>query len=123
MCKFKVGDKVKTRNGTDVEIVCVDERAKQPIIGLVFWTDGEVTSISWYEDGAFLRGRNEDGLDLIPPSRTVTLYKALIRKPCGEFFICDALYEGADDKTLDVWKTDGYALVRLLTEYPIEVEL
>lgn len=123
MCKFKVGDKVKTRNGTDVEIVCVDERAKQPIIGLVFWTDGEVTSISWYEDGAFLRGRNEDGLDLIPPSRTVTLYQALVLSPDGYPFITDRLYGSGDSEALQDFSGDGYKVVRLLTEYPIEVEL
>lgn len=123
MCNFKVGDKVKTRNGTDVEIVHIDGRLKQPIIGLLVCEDGGVVSMAWYEDGTYIKGCSDGTLDIIPPSRTVTLYQALIRRPCGDFFICDVLYEGADDKTLDVWKTDGYALVRLLTEYPIEVEL
>ena len=122
MSKFKVGDKVKTRNGKDVEIVCVDERARQPIIGLVFWTDGEVTSASWYEDGTYIKGRPDHTLDLVPPSRTVTLYQAVVLSPDGYPFITDRLYESGDSEALQDFSGDGYKVVRLLTEYPIEVE-
>lgn len=69
MCKFKVGDKVKTRNGTDVEIVYIDERSEQPIMGVAFWQHNRIISATWHEDGSFVEGNPNNPLDLIPLSR------------------------------------------------------
>lgn len=122
MCNFKVGDKVKTRNGRDVEIVHIDGRLKQPIIGLLVWEDGDVVSMAWYEDGTYIKGRSDGTLDIIPPSRTVTLYQAIVRTPEGRYFIPDKLYQGENSDGFQYFKDGGYKVVRLLTEYPIEVE-
>ena len=121
MCKFKVGDKVKTRNGRDVEIVYIDERLKQPVIGVLNDDYGEKTIQEWSDNGAYV-GTKESDLDLIPPSRTVTLYQALVRTMEGRYFSPYDLFSGLDDDGIKDWNSGGYKVVRLLTEYPIEVE-
>lgn len=123
MCKFKVGDKVKTRNGTDVEIVYIDERSEQPIMGVAFWEHNRIISAVWHEDGSFVEGNPNNPLDLIPPSRTVTLYQALVRTMEGRYFSPPDLFSGLDDDGIEDWNEHGYKVIRLLTEYPIEVEI
>lgn len=123
MCNFKVGDKVKTRNGTDVEILYINDELGQPIIGAITKPTGEINLSFWNADG--LRSNNGllCGMDIIPPSRTVTLYQALVLSPDGYPFITDRLYGSGDSEALQNFSGDGYKVVRLLTEYPIEVEL
>jgi len=122
MCKFKVGDKVKTRDGEDVEIICIDDRLTQPVAGKRTRLDGSVVIDKWSEDGRFLHGMKESRYDIIPPSRTVTLYQALVRSPGGRYYIPDTLYQSEDSEEIQYLKDGGYKVVRLLTEYPIEVE-
>lgn len=122
MCKFKVGDKVKTRDGRDVEIIYIDERLKQPVIGILHYEDGGMPIQEWSNNGAYLETK-ESNLDLIPPSRTVTLYRAVVLTSDGFYFTPSGLFRGLDDDELKAWDTGQYKVVRLLTEYPIEVEL
>ena len=122
MCKFKVGDKVKTRNGTDVEIVHRDGRLKRPVIGVLHYEDGEMAIREWSDNGAFLETKESD-LDLIPLSRTVTLYPALVRTSSGRYFTPSDLFSGLDDDGIEDWNSGGCEFIRPLTEYPIEVEL
>ena len=123
MCKFKVGDKVKTRNGTDVEILYINDELGHPIIGAITKPTGEINLSFWNADGL----RSNNGLlcdmDIIPPSRTVTLYQALVRTMEGRYFSPEDLFSGLDDDGIEDWNEHGYKVVRLLTEYPIEVEL
>lgn len=124
MCKFKVGDKVKTRDGRDVEVVYIDERLKQPIIGVISWEGGDRPSCYfWNEDGSFVGYGSSSELDIIPPSRTVTLYHALVRTMEGRYFSPYDLFSGLDDDEIEDWNSGEYKVIRLLTEYPIEVEL
>ena len=123
MCKFKVGDKVKTRGGQDVEILCIDERLKQPVVGLFCWGDGATTCHFWDKNGSFIEVGNPGEFDIIPLSRTVTLYRALVRTEDGYYFTPSGLFRGLDDIELAVWNSGGCEFIRLLTEYPIEVEL
>lgn len=122
MCKFKVGDKVKTPDGADVEIVCVDDRLNRPVVGIRPLSDGSFTIDTWSKDGRFLFSMQESQHDIIPPSRTVTLYQALVSAPGGRYYIPDTLYQSEDSEEIRYLKDDGYEVVRLLTEYPIEVE-
>lgn len=122
MSSFKVGDKVKTRDGRDVEIVHRDGRLIRPVIGVLHYEDGEMAIREWSDNGAFLETKESD-LDLIPPSRTVTLYPALVRTEDGYYFTPSSLFRGLDDIELAVWNSGGFEFIRLLTEYPIEVEL
>jgi hypothetical protein len=123
MSKFKVGDKVKTRGGQDVEIICIDERLKQPVAGLSCWGDGSVTCQFWDKDGSFLEAGNQDEFDIIPLPRTVTLYPALVRTSSGRYFTPSDLFQGLDDDGIEDWNSDRCEFIRLLTEYPVEVEL
>lgn len=123
MCKFKVGDKVKTRDGADVEIVYIDDRLGQPVVGIRALSDGNFTIDTWSKDGRFQYDKEESQLDILPPSRTVTLYQALVSAPGGRYYIPDTLYQSEDSEEIRYLKDDGYKVVRLLTEYPIEVEL
>lgn len=124
MSKFKVGDKVKTRDGQDVEIICIDERLKQPIIGVLSWEGGDRPSCYfWSEDGSFVRSGSSSELDIIPLSRTVTLYRAVVRASSGRYFTPSDLFSGLDDDGIKDWNSCGFEFIRLLTEYPIEVEL
>ena len=120
MCKFKVGDKVKTRDGRDVEIVYIDERLKQPVIGVL--QDEEMEIRQWSCNGTYANGVSW-GLDIIPLPRTVTLYTALVRAEDGYYFTTSGLFRGLGDIELAVWNSGGFEFIRLLTEYPIEVEL
>lgn len=122
MCKFKVGDKVKTRDGADVEIIHIDDRLGQPVVGIRALSDGNFTIDTWSKDGRFQNNREESKLDIIPPSRTVTLYQALVRTMEGRYFSPNDLFSGLDDDGIEDWNSGGYKVVRLLTEYPIEVE-
>lgn len=122
MCKFKVGDKVKTRDGADVEIVHIDDRLGQPVVGIRALSDGNFTIDTWSKDGRFQNNREESKLDIIPPSRTVTLYQALVRNTEGRYFRPEDLFSGLDDDGIEYWNEHGYKVIRLLTEYPIEVE-
>jgi hypothetical protein len=123
MSKFKVGDKVKTRGGQDVEIICIDERLKQPVVGLFCWGDGAATCHFWNKDGSFIEVGDPGGFDIIPLPRTVTLYRAVIRTPEGRCFTPSHLFSGLDDNGIEDWNSGGCEFIRLLTEYPIEVEL
>jgi len=50
---FKVGDKVKTRDGRDVRIICVDSKSTtRPIEGLVSEDLNEGINV-WMADGSF----------------------------------------------------------------------
>lgn len=122
MCKFKVGDKVKTRSGRDVEIIHIDDRLSLPVVGISTLSEGNFTIDTWSKDGRFQYNMEEDQLDIIPPSRTVTLYQAIVRTPEGRYFIPDKLYQGENSDGFQYFKDGGYKVVRLLTEYPIEVE-
>lgn len=122
MCEFKVGDKVKTLNGMDVEIVCVDGRSDRPVMGVVFWAHGEKTSEAWHGDGSFTKEYPGHVLNLVPKSRTVTLYQALVRNKEGRYFSPEGLFSGLDDDGIEDWNEHGYKVIRLLTEYPVEVE-
>ena len=122
MCKFKVGDKVKTRDGADVEIIHIDDRLSLPIVGIHTRLDGSAVISVWSKDGIFLRSMKESRHDIIPPSRTVTLYHALVRTIEGRYFSPYDLFSGLDDDGIEDWNSGGYKVVRLLTEYPIEVE-
>jgi hypothetical protein len=123
MCKFKVGDKVKTRNGLDVEIVHIDDRLGLPVVGIRTLSEGNFTIDTWSKDGRFHYNMEESQLDIIPPSRNVTLYPALVRTEDGYYFTPSGLFRGLDDIELAVWNSCGFEFIRLLTEYPIEVEL
>lgn len=123
MCKFKVGDKVKTRGGQDVEIICIDERLKQPVVGLFCWGDGAATCHFWDKDGSLIKVGNPGEFDIIPLPRTVTLYPALVRTSSGRYFTPSDLFSGLDDDGIKDWNSGGFEFIRLLTEYPIEVKL
>ena len=120
MSKFKVGDKVKTRDGQDVEIICIDDRLTQPVLGL----RREDASVGqWGENGSYYTTIERSSSDIIPLSRTVTLYPALVRTEDGYYFTPSGLFRGLDDIELAVWNSGGFEFIRLLTEYPLEVEL
>ena len=123
MSKFKVGDKVKTQNGQDVEIICINERLKQPVVGLFCWGDGDATCHFWNKDGSFIGVGDPDEFDIVPLSRTVTLYQSIVRTSEGSYFIPSDLFSGLDDDAIEDWNSCGCEFIRLLTEYPIEVEL
>lgn len=53
----------------------------------------------------------------------MTLYPALVRTEDGYYFTPSGLFRGLDDIELAVWNSGGFEFIRLLTEYPIEVEL
>ena len=121
MSKFKVGDKVKTRGGQDVEIIYINDVMELPILGVVTRPTGEITYSFWNADG--LHTGLLCNMDIIPLSRTVTLYPALVRTEDGYYFTPSGLFRGLDDIELAVWNSGGFEFIRLLTEYPIEVEL
>ena len=123
MSKFKVGDKVKTQNGQDVEIICIDERLKQPVVGLFCWGDGAATCHFWDTGGSFIEVGKPSEFDIIPLPRTVTLYQAVVRTSSGRYFIPTGLFSSLDDDWIKEWEARGFEFIRLLTEYPIEVEL
>lgn len=50
-------------------------------------------------------------------SGAVMLYRAIVRKPDGLYFIPSMLYHGSEDKRLQDWSKGGYKVVRLLPEY------
>jgi len=121
MSKFKVGDKVKTRGGQDVEIIYINDAMELPILGVVTRPTGEITYSFWNADG--LHTGLLCNMDIIPLSRTVTLYRAVIRTSEGRYFTPSDLFQGLDDDGIEDWNSGGFEFIRLLTEYPIEVEL
>lgn len=89
------------------------------------WTDTDnprIISATWHEDGSFVEGNPNNPLDPVPQSRTVTLYQALVRTMEGCYFSPYDLFSGLDDDGIEDWNSGGYKVIRLLTEYPIEVE-
>ena len=121
MSKFKVGNKVKTRGGQDVEIIYINDVMELPILGVVTQPTGEITYSLWNADG--LHTGLLCNMDIIPLSRTVTLYQSIVRTSEGSYFIPSDLFQGLDDDMLKAWDTGPHKVIRLLTEYPIEVEL
>ena len=121
MSKFKVGDKVKTRGGQDVEIIYINDVMELPILGVVTRPTGEITYSFWNADG--LHTGLLCNMDIIPLSRTVTLYQAIVRTSSGRYFIPTGLFSSLDDDWIKEWEARGFEFIRLLTEYPIEVEL
>jgi hypothetical protein len=116
MSKFKVGDKVKIRGGQDVEIIHINDVMDLPILCVVTRPAGEITYSFWNADGLLCN------MDSLPLSRTVTLYQALVRTSSGRYFTPSDLFSGLDDDGIENWNSGGYEFIRLLTEYPIEVE-
>lgn len=118
MSKFKTGDKVKTRDGLDVEIVYINDKLEQPVVGVLHYEDGEVGLEEWSEDGSYVEGRTSDA-DILPLSRTVTMYPALVRHD-GVYYNTGTMFT-TEDEAKKYYSPDNF--IRLLTEYPVEVEL
>lgn len=62
---FDPAKPVTTRRGSRVEIVAIRPGLKQPIIGLLFDSDGDADVFQWCADGRFLEGHSSSGSDLI----------------------------------------------------------
>lgn len=84
MSNFKVGDIVKTRDGREVKILCVDAPGAFPIIG--FMADGFPSC--WTLNGQVCDDDHKRGADLIPPKRTREVTVFLNIYPTMQTFHC-----------------------------------
>lgn len=74
--ELKVGDKVVTRDGRDVEILKTDLKYENPIVGIVTDDKGEQTVGLWTKKGRFYDDSECNGDLFLPPQkRTLMLYK------------------------------------------------
>lgn len=65
---IKVGDKLKTREGSDVRIICTDKLGPMPIVGLIkFRGKTEELERAFYPNGDYSVRHEESNLDLILP--------------------------------------------------------
>lgn len=70
MTKFKVGDVVKTRDGRDARIICVDAKGYFPVIALLpnpTSYGGEELPRGYQIDGSLLGDGTARPTDLMPP--------------------------------------------------------
>ena len=85
MTKFKVGMQVRTRDGRDARIICVDAKASEPIIALVRNHTGRDNTYHYYDNGKYFSGEKHD-LDLMPPEPERVEFEAIWREHDNLFY-------------------------------------
>ena len=76
MLKIEAGKKYRTRGGDEVEILRMDVRASQPVVGIMTYDDGSQIVRQWHTDGSYWVERSKSENDLISeikPKRVVWL--------------------------------------------------
>lgn len=117
----KRGEPLITRDGDKARFVAhVPEAcAECRVIGLI---QGHSSVAQYHENGLYYASGTKCGSDLfmdVSESKKVTLYSALCRDPDGVYFLSTTLF------TDEAPAREGFGsdFVRLLTEYPVEVEV
>lgn len=106
--KAKAGDKVVTRDGREVRIVCFDRAGKHPMIALVKNDDGAEGLVTFSLDGNCCFDGEETPLDLFMAPKVVKHQAHLVLYPCGAIEVYDEA-----DKAIRVTNVHGaeYRLV------------
>ena len=121
----KRGEPLITRDGDKARFVAhVPEACAE--CRLICFIQDHSSVAQYYENGLYYDSGSECGADLfmdvdvdVPELKKVTLYSALCRDPDGVYFLSTTLF------TDEAPAREGFDsdFVRLLTEYPVEVEV
>lgn len=68
---WKVGDVTTTRDGRNARIICVDAINYEPIVALVFNSNGKEDVITYKADGSFVTPNSRMSRDLMVPTVAV----------------------------------------------------
>lgn len=117
---FKVGQKLKTRDGRDARVICVDRKHElYPVMALVADSFGHETMHSFEEDGRFCNSGN-GCLDLMPPTEKregwLNVYRS---KPSGRDHTSTKMFESKEVADACA-ASDRIACVRIEYEAPVE---
>ena len=105
--------KVVTRDGRDVRIICTDAKGDEPIIALVYNNIREEENVYTYNRDGYFYGDNDSCLDLffdnIKKEGWVNLYRNE-----DVVFLSEKIYKSKEDaKEVAIKKTDYIATIKI----------
>ena len=108
--------KVVTRDGREVRIICTDAKNDEPIIALVYNNIREEENVYTYNRDGYFYGDNDSCLDLFFKSSTNTNREGWVNLYRNEdvVFLSEKIYKSKEDaKEVAIKKTDYIATIKI----------